>query len=109
MNGVFPEDCRNGSSEDQFVYHKDLSCSAIKCNEHRGACCLGKCRDDVPASECGSPANWFKDASCSDPVVVRDCAEPAIPTVSAWGLVVLTLLLLTAWKVRFGRLSQRPA
>ena len=36
---------------------------------------------------------------------VPDCLE-AIPTVSQWGLVVMTLLLLTAWKVYFGR---RPA
>ena len=33
---------------------------------------------------------------------IPDCLE-RIPTVSTWGLVILTLLLLTAWKVYFGR------
>jgi hypothetical protein len=33
---------------------------------------------------------------------IPDCLE-AIPTVSEWGLVILTLLLVVAWKVYFGR------
>jgi hypothetical protein len=36
----------------------------------------------------------------------NDCPPAGIPTVSEWGLVILTLLLLAAWKVYFGR---RPA
>ncbi|MCH8147615.1 MAG: IPTL-CTERM sorting domain-containing protein [Planctomycetes bacterium] len=37
-----------------------------------------------------------------DPVFVPGCKN-AIPTVSEWGLIVLTLLLLTGAKVHFGR------
>ena len=32
---------------------------------------------------------------------IPDCLQ-AIPAVSVWGLVVLTLLLMTAWKIHFG-------
>jgi streptogramin lyase len=53
-------------------------------------------------------------AGCENPLtpvlcdlsVTPQCAPPeeeGIPTVSTWGLVVLTLLLLTGWKVYFGR------
>jgi hypothetical protein len=43
------------------------------------------------------------DGADSDPADgVPDCVQD-IPTVSEWGLVILTLLLLTAWKVYFGR------
>ena len=38
----------------------------------------------------------------SDGDGVPDCLG-AIPTVSTWGLVVMTLLLLIVWKLRFGR------
>jgi hypothetical protein len=37
-----------------------------------------------------------------DAVFAPGCKD-AIPTVSAWGMVVLTLLLLTGAKVHFGR------
>jgi hypothetical protein len=32
-----------------------------------------------------------------------ECRHNAIPTVSEWGLVVMTLLLLTGAKIYFGR------
>ncbi|MCK4343101.1 MAG: IPTL-CTERM sorting domain-containing protein [Phycisphaerae bacterium] len=37
-----------------------------------------------------------------------DECEESIPTVSEWGLIVMTLLLLTAGTVVFGR-QRRPA
>jgi hypothetical protein len=88
----------------QVSWTKDALCAQVACEEHRGACCVdGFCEDDVPFSECDSD-KWFKDTPCDDAEVFAICeAQRGIPTVSEWGLVVLTLLLLTAWKVYFGR------
>jgi hypothetical protein len=38
-----------------------------------------------------------------------ECPQPAVPTVSQWGLVILALLLLTAGKLYFGRRSEAAA
>jgi len=44
------------------------------------------------------------DACPADPGPAENSGCPeAIPTVSEWGLVIMALLLLTAWKVYFGR------
>jgi hypothetical protein len=42
---------------------------------------------------------FHKDALCSE----IECSHKAIPTMSQWGLAVLTLLLLIGAKVYFGR------
>ena len=44
----------------------------------------------------------YDDNLDADQNQIPDCLEN-IPTVSTWGLVIMTLLLLTAWKVYFGR------
>jgi subtilisin-like proprotein convertase family protein len=50
------------------------------------------------------------DNCCPDPDLCcdidPDCGPCAIPTVSEWGLIALTLLLLIGWKVYFGRREQ---
>lgn len=43
------------------------------------------------------------DADCDDPDCDDDDPACVIPTVSAWGLIVLTLLLLTGAKFHFDR------
>jgi hypothetical protein len=76
---------------------------AVACDEDLGACCdsdpFGACTDTT-TSECTcSTCTWTKGASCDN----TECLHSSIPTVSEWGLVVLTLLLLTGAKVYFGR------
>jgi len=69
-----------------------------------GACCdreaFGECGDGVLRSECAcDKCVWLKDEVCAD----IECTHLSIPTVSQWGLVVLTLLLLSGAKVFFRR------
>ena len=54
--------------------------------------------------ECG---NGICEAGEDSETCPADCAD-AIPTVSEWGLIVMTLLLLTAGTIVFGR-RRRPA
>jgi len=72
-----------------------------------GACCdqwNGECRDGVVQADCNCPScAWSGGRACAD---VECKAEfVVIPTVSQWGLVVLTLLLLTGAKIGFARRS----
>jgi hypothetical protein len=76
------------------------------CEEHTGACCdedtFGGCQV-LAESQCNCKKCVFhKDTPCID----AGCVHNSIPTVSQWGLLVLTLLLLTGAKIYFGR---RPA
>jgi len=76
-----------------------------------GACCdswNGDCQNAVPQTDCACPnCVWTGGADCAD---IECKAEfVVIPTVSQWGLVVLTLLLLTGAKVMFGRRSTNPS
>ena len=57
--------------------------------------------DDVP--DCIDQCPGVDDA-----VFAPECRE-AIPTVSAWGLIVLTLLILTGGKLYFGWARRQPA
>lgn len=63
-----------------------------------GACCnviTGLCEDDVLEEDCqGDEQQWVKARLCAD----IDC-ESTIPTVSQWGLIVMTLLTLSAGTV----------
>ena len=67
-----------------------VSCSDIdpRCCAHQGGLPMG------------SGTSCLGD---SDDNGIDDLCEPSIPTVSQWGLVVLTLLLMTMWKIYFGR------
>lgn len=80
------------------------------CTGHSGACCdhdpFGGCVDGVMSTSCGCPTcEWFALADCSS----VDCPHAPIPTADQWGLIILTLLLLTGAKIRFGRVSQSGA
>jgi hypothetical protein len=88
----------------QVQWYKDTLCSAIDCSEHTGACCdedpFGGCAEDVPASDCNcKKCVFYKNLQCDE----IECPHNAIPTVSQWGLVVLTLLLLIGAKIYFYR------
>jgi hypothetical protein len=104
-----PPDCDDG------VY-----CTADACNEETrscdhvavcGACCdawLGECHDAVSQADCNCPScAWTGGRDCAD--VECKGESVAIPTISQWGLVVLTLLLLTGAKIGFGRRSPSSA
>ncbi len=72
-----------------------------------GICGCG--RDDAADSDDdGVPDCNDQCPGVDDEVFAPDCIE-AIPTVSEWGLVVMTLILLTGGKLYFGRRSPVPA
>jgi hypothetical protein len=76
----------------------------------QGACCdhdaFGGCENDRGFDECQcEKCEWFKDADCSE----IECPHESIPVVSAWGLVVMTILLLTGAKIYFGRRQAKLA
>ncbi len=68
-----------------------------------GACCAddGTCTETTEADCDGT---WLGLGTDCDP---NPCAQPPIPTVSEWGLIIMTLLLLTAGTIIFGRLRHR--
>jgi hypothetical protein len=83
------------------------SCAEVSCLPATGACCVfddtvveGKnCTDNVTRLGCVAVGgDWTRDQTCEE-VACRN----AIPTVSEWGLVIMTLLLLAGAKVYFGR------
>jgi hypothetical protein len=89
----------------------DKSCSNLDppCIPDTGACCdhdtFGGCTDSIFAGCQGGKLEWIKGASCA----TYECLHEGIPTVSEWGLVVLTLLLLVGAKVYFGRRQNATA
>ncbi len=92
-------------SGEQQRWTKDTTCIAAGCEAVTGACCdpdpFGGCTDGLTLAECTCDGcEWTKLASCDD--VTCTPSQP-IPTVSAWGLTILSLLLLTGAKIRFGR------
>ncbi len=87
----------------QRVFTLDGTCANTLCDAVLGACCdtdpFGGCTD-VTNAECqGDKLVWTKGGSCA----TTECVHNAIPTVSTWGLAILTLLLLTGAKIYFGR------
>ena len=105
--GVLMGDCQGP----QFSWYKDTLCIDVDCNEAVGACCnsdagplaqQGLCEDGLLFSECGcEKCSWFKGELCA--TIECPANFVAIPTVSEWGLVILTLLLLAGAKVYFTR------
>jgi hypothetical protein len=89
----------------QRVWAQGTTCGEGACIADTGACCDhgvfgGSCREDVSLSECScGRCEWTKGGRCAD----LDCVHDTIPTVSEWGLVILTLSLLTGAKIYFGR------
>jgi len=102
-NGVLSGNCVG----DQQSWTKSTSCAAIDppCFEHTGACCdtlTGSCVNGVPGSLCqGADQSWAKGEGCS--LTFCPVPNPVIPTVSEWGLAIMSLLLLVGLKVYFGR------
>jgi hypothetical protein len=88
----------------QQTWTKGAPCADAACDAVTGACCdhdpLGACTDGVTLAACGcSTCAWVKLGSCSE----LDCLHTTIPTVSSWGLAILSLLLMTGAKIRFRR------
>jgi hypothetical protein len=88
-------------------------CGDGDCDPNESGCdCPNDC-GPPPAGEFGGPAcSNGRDDDCDG---LHDCEDPncateivcgAIPTVSQWGLIVFTLLLITSWKVVFA--ASRP-
>jgi hypothetical protein len=75
-----------------------------RCEADLGACCdedtFGGCTQTT-ANGCATLKKgvFYKEQDCS----AITCVHKAIPTVSEWGIAVLTLLLLVGAKVYFGR------
>ncbi|MEK6798661.1 MAG: IPTL-CTERM sorting domain-containing protein [Planctomycetota bacterium] len=98
---------------DQPVWTKGATCAEVACAPSDGACCNSATGGDASQATCTITSFadcqcikcvWTKGVGCGD-VICNPNFIP-IPTVSEWGLVVLTLLLLTGAKVRFGRRLQ---
>ncbi len=86
------------------VWTPHASCEKIECVAGVGACCdhapFGSCTADVALSDCAcASCTWHNLQTCAE----IECAQGSIPTISGWGLGIMTLLLLTAAKIYFGR------
>jgi len=74
------------------------------CADILGACCDHEplddpCRDDLLLVDCNcAGCEWHPFKACDE----IDCSRHSIPTVSQWGLVMISLLLLTGAKITFG-------
>jgi IPTL-CTERM motif len=85
------------------------SCTGITCLPDMGACCdtgtndptVATCTQTIAAACDCTKCGWTKGALCEDVECLPNFQ--VIPTVSEWGLVVLTLLLLVGGKIYFGR------
>ncbi len=88
---------------DHSVFTLDATCADTPCDADLGACCdqdsFGGCEVGTNAECQGDKLEWTKGGSCA----TSECVHIPIPTVSTWGLVVLTLVLLSGGKVCFGR------
>lgn len=88
----------------QRTWTKGVSCAAAGCSAVQGACCNhddGSCTSTTQAGCSCEKCEWTKLADCAN--VSCDPNFEPIPTVSEWGLAIMTLLLLTGAKIYFGR------
>jgi hypothetical protein len=103
-------DCLANDPFLQPRFSLDQTCANIVCDPAMGACCdhdtFGGCTDTIYWDCQGGKLEWQKGESCA---TKKDCFHEGIPTVSEWGLVVLTLLLLVGAKVYFGRRQSAAA
>jgi hypothetical protein len=85
---------------------KGLLYADVDCASHLGACCdndtFGGCTETTYADCRCKKCKWNKLRPCAQ----VECPHPPIPTVSEWGLVVLTLLLLSGAKIAFNGRSR---
>ena len=68
-----------------------------------GVCGCGSTPNDDADNDGDGFLNCVDQCAGADDAVFAPGCKTAIPTVSAWGLVILALLLLAAGKVYFGR------
>jgi hypothetical protein len=105
LSGQCVDDTFEGHCQgDHRVWTRASTCADAGCVPERGACCnhalFGGCTDDVALSDCWcATCTWHKLQACAE----IECAQSSIPTISEWGLGIMTLLLLTAAKIYFGR------
>ncbi len=115
QDGLLSSECLAIDASLQPVYHFKELCADVEargaCDAELGACCdhdtFGGCTDTTFAGCQGGKLEWTKGATCATLTVA--CLHEAIPTVSTWGLAVLTLLLLVGAKVYFGRRQNATA
>jgi hypothetical protein len=100
---VLQADCLGRDPSLQPNWTKLGLCADLGCTADLGACCdadtFGTCTDTIYAACQGGKLVWTKNVLCADVT----CVHAPIPTVSEWGIAVLTLLLLIGAKVYFGR------
>lgn len=96
----------------EFVsWTKGVSCDDLNppCEPVVGACCdsdpFGGCAASTVSQCTCASCTFYPGLTCEG----ITCTQNSIPAVSDWGLVVLTLLMLTAAKVRFDRRHIEPA
>jgi len=94
----------DGCAEPNGCFHNPVNCdNGLACDGVEACTPSTGCVPGTPVN-CDDGIDCTAD-SCSDPsgTCVNDDADCSIPTVSEWGLVVLTLMLLIGAKVYFGR------
>lgn len=108
VNDQLEPDC-NALAQGTWTF--DTRCIDVSCFAAGGACCnsgnglpgAASC-DSTTLANCQCPTcTWTKGGRCADLESEGLCLTNPIPTVSEWGLVILTLLLLTGAKIYFGR------
>ncbi len=108
VNDQLEPDC---NALTQSTWTLNTNCVDVSCFAAGGACC--ESLNGLPgAASCESTTlencqcatcTWTKGGSCADLKSEGLCLTNPIPTVSEWGLVILTLLLLAGAKIYFGR------
>ena len=103
LDGFCSETIKGECSGAQPLWTARATCEEVVCDPVMGACCntrFGTCTNNIILANCmGENLYWTKGESCND----QTCPDPFIPTVSQWGLMVLTLLLLIGGKIYFNR------
>ena len=96
---AFVQGAANVGSITNIELDKRLECGSLFGDG--GACCdgVGGCTETVEADCQGGNREWHAQKVCE----FFTCRTEAIPTVSEWGLVVLTLLGLAVGTILFGR------
>jgi hypothetical protein len=107
LTGNCTEDSVAGECDGaQRQWTKGASCSDVSCDATPGACCdrdtFGGCTSSTYAACTCDTCEWHKLVTCAE----ISCLHNPIPTVSEWGLLVITLSLLIGAKVYFGQRSE---
>jgi len=113
LKGTCTEVQRSKCDCEQCTFTCGTTCAALEaaggCPAEIWACCdhdvFGSCTNTTRNACNCEKCEWTKGKRCDE----VECTHESIPTVSEWGLVVLTLLLLTGAKVYFGRCSRTRA